>query len=1164
MPSSSVSPSSTRSGATSTSPTSRTSINSPATSTSTSTSTDKNLEPLPWILHHILESHATCELPTSIMFAINSGLGQNIPRLKEIYSWWQLDDQGKLVLAFLSSQDRITPSIADATVADIRAPALAAAEPDFDPLHCPDDRFMDRGNEELLKIGFAHLLGNAAKQEIDFDPQNRKALPAHFVRKYCLDRVFVSDFKDVNFDHALTALDYLRDLEYTRRTALRQAALGLGINEHTWRRVLWGNVPALKWVEETQGNELRIELMYSDLFLDLRIWTMTSVLLANDFNKAAALAMLNTLFPPAVQDLPNPRINPRVLLEQRAIFYRYTLSVEQNDIGIVIDFKEKLSQPDNRHQWPMVRGTLERYTNLAEKMIQQASEATDMLRFRVSEPLDSPKPARGFTATSFEAFDNPRTAPKTPKAKTSLNDMRAKFGLNKKPSQVFGGQKETVYSKSMVNVSRLQKDALTHLPVEVRGRNPEPRKPEPRSSPVEVRGRNPETGGPEARNLGLSRTTPTTSQPTFDNLLSIRPRGLSKPMGFVPPPLDEVDRMVGCDLMHSPWNDPDEEDDVETPGSTPKVSFDFDSALGLRSGPDSPTFSSPPFSTDAHAHVRSKQSKPNLLIDTESATSKQPALSPSLQSARAFLKYREPTTPTDTRPQTADNPNMGRRGLRPRGSSKKLYSGFDTRQTERFPSLATLPIQRREITEPAMIPEPLNINRPPRKPSTPVTSNLSSFPPRNNFNRDQDSPAQTVATKSITFADSPNILNSPSQEYDESLAVKKAPSNVFANASRPSTSSEASLRPIQTTSTVSSSASRRLPSDNLDFLSRPYTSSSSDMEFLSPVIRKNTSLSSFFNGRKASTPALADEFSRGDGLGIFTESSRAADENGATNKQVKKKSSLSALIHGKSKQKEKSGDHDQLMATIAQGPGETASVRNPVVKKKSSVGAFIYGLSNKKKETEGSDQRADSMSQKPDESPRVPGILKNEACTSAFKDDNPANIAGTQEKNEVPTQTPTSAKSARFDDILTTSPSHNSAGSEKNDNTQEGAKLKSKKSYNFINRLRSSDSKATLRQKRDVDPNAIEWFSRKPNFSFSPPGLHYSSVTTPPQASEDLATSSTRSEPRLRSRFASSTVYRAPEPADPLLEEDVVEGAGGSQALKKKKSMWGFGKRGGG
>lgn len=187
--------------------------------------------------------------------------------------------------------------MAGATAADIRNPPGARAEPDFDPTHCPYDRFMDRGNETLLKIGFAHIANNSQKSAGLEPPGGPRGLPPHFIRKYCVEQVFIKDFGEVNFDHALTALDYIRDLEFTRRDTLRETAENFGINERNWRNVLGGNPNALAWVEQTQGNELRIETLYSNLFIDLRIWvgfcyreeSLMTVLTYADHDKHSAL-----------------------------------------------------------------------------------------------------------------------------------------------------------------------------------------------------------------------------------------------------------------------------------------------------------------------------------------------------------------------------------------------------------------------------------------------------------------------------------------------------------------------------------------------------------------------------------------------------------------------------------------------------------------------------------------------------------------------------------------------------------------------------------------------------------------------------------------------------------------------------------------------------------
>jgi hypothetical protein len=121
---------------------------------------------------------------------------------------------------------------------------------------------MDTGNETLLDINFA-TLGVPIKVQ--------KRIPAlhvlNFVRK-----AFPEKYEKVQFEHGLTALDYLRDLEFTRRDKLRQAAERLDITLETWKSVLADYPDALKWIELVQKYELIIEEGYANIFIDLRIW----------------------------------------------------------------------------------------------------------------------------------------------------------------------------------------------------------------------------------------------------------------------------------------------------------------------------------------------------------------------------------------------------------------------------------------------------------------------------------------------------------------------------------------------------------------------------------------------------------------------------------------------------------------------------------------------------------------------------------------------------------------------------------------------------------------------------------------------------------------------------------------------------------------------------
>ena len=154
--------------------------------------------------------------------------------MKQAHDWWQYDNKGKLIIEFLSSlpQDLVDPI----------------------------DGYM---HDFLFDVDFANDF-NQARTSSGFSPQ--------FVHKICLENVFRADYKEAQFNQALTALDYLRDLECTRRTALHDTAVRLGITKEDWRDVLSEEQEAYTWVESVQQQELVIESHYANVFIDLRIW----------------------------------------------------------------------------------------------------------------------------------------------------------------------------------------------------------------------------------------------------------------------------------------------------------------------------------------------------------------------------------------------------------------------------------------------------------------------------------------------------------------------------------------------------------------------------------------------------------------------------------------------------------------------------------------------------------------------------------------------------------------------------------------------------------------------------------------------------------------------------------------------------------------------------
>lgn len=126
---------------------------------------------------------------------------------------------------------------------------------------------MDPGNEDLLKV------------KLNVSPARRasQGLPPEVVRKLLLSNMFRANFEDVDFQQALAGLDYLRDIEETRRCSQREATAKLKITADNWREVLCESPDAMAWVERVLNEETTIEGYYARISVNLRIWVGKSM-----------------------------------------------------------------------------------------------------------------------------------------------------------------------------------------------------------------------------------------------------------------------------------------------------------------------------------------------------------------------------------------------------------------------------------------------------------------------------------------------------------------------------------------------------------------------------------------------------------------------------------------------------------------------------------------------------------------------------------------------------------------------------------------------------------------------------------------------------------------------------------------------------------------------
>jgi len=109
---------------------------------------------------------------------------------------------------------------------------------------------------------------------------------------------------------------------------------------------------------------------------------MSKELLPEPFCKPNVIAMLNTLFPPVIKDLPSLRISHEMLYAHRSSFYRHIIAIDLNGKSEFDDFIERLNRPGTGHTWANVRQNLQDYIELADSMIKHASEVYGISFFK--------------------------------------------------------------------------------------------------------------------------------------------------------------------------------------------------------------------------------------------------------------------------------------------------------------------------------------------------------------------------------------------------------------------------------------------------------------------------------------------------------------------------------------------------------------------------------------------------------------------------------------------------------------------------------------------------------------------------------------------------------------------------------------------------------------
>jgi hypothetical protein len=127
---------------------------------------------------------------------------------------------------------------------------------------------------EAAAMSFTSSLMNQLKAL----PTRTSALPPAFIVNF-VTRTFMPDPSEVDWSQALTALDYLKDLETRRRREMATTFESLDVHRDTWEadmaRVAETAPGIALWINNLEGKNRKAESYYAQIWLGLRRWVST-------------------------------------------------------------------------------------------------------------------------------------------------------------------------------------------------------------------------------------------------------------------------------------------------------------------------------------------------------------------------------------------------------------------------------------------------------------------------------------------------------------------------------------------------------------------------------------------------------------------------------------------------------------------------------------------------------------------------------------------------------------------------------------------------------------------------------------------------------------------------------------------------------------------------
>ncbi|KAK7513060.1 uncharacterized protein IWZ02DRAFT_492794 [Phyllosticta citriasiana] len=209
--------------------------------------------------------------------------------------------------------------------------------------------------------------------EISQLPLQRTSLPYSFVKKFVKETFGSKDVNAVNFSQALTALDYLKDIEMRRTKSIKD--MWSRIDLDTWESIeekVSRDEAVIKIFNDVNRLEKAADEMYAWLYVHLRQWILINEIKFQKFDKHNCMAMLNTLWPPIPSAVP-AGVTPEIVQSQRKDFFKAinTMPKHNAELERLMMQNARAGEPNG---WACVVYIFERYMKRVDSLIELSDD----------------------------------------------------------------------------------------------------------------------------------------------------------------------------------------------------------------------------------------------------------------------------------------------------------------------------------------------------------------------------------------------------------------------------------------------------------------------------------------------------------------------------------------------------------------------------------------------------------------------------------------------------------------------------------------------------------------------------------------------------------------------------------------------------------------------